>query len=440
MTSANARIARSTFLAVLVAVVAACGPGASALLPSPATGEPGAPSGPPFDPGPAATIPAPTFPTVVLPPFGPASLPPVDLPPLTMPPVGVPLATFMPETFPLPDVPPPGAGRPPLRLRPMAVFDPAAGNVAAMTFLLPDTWQAEGSVTWMHQWARPAHLHTRVSDPATGITIEWLPLQDFLWLQAPAGLEPPIGSNYQGKAFVPPITDPVQFVQDFWMPGPLAHLQNATLVRVDSVPVVAEEMKRQYGGPAEAGSYRLRYEFQLDGQLWEEDVYLALLYSGSAEAVSWQVNFAYAVRAPQGVLDREQGIISTVIASRTTTPEWEATYRLVQQLFRQGIAQQMADTAEFGRQLAQYRAESQALQQQVVAERWASQDRIAELRRESLGGVQTYVNPFDQTFVQLPVSWQQYWVNAQGEYIVADTPNFDPNQFDNQGWQLLTPR
>lgn len=132
---------------------------------------------------------------------------------------------------------------------------------------------------------------------------------------------------------------------------------------------------------------------QQNGHVWEEDVFLALLYAGSPELVSWYVNFAYAVRAPQGVFDRDHGVISTVIASRATTPEWEGTYRLVQRLFTQGLRQQMADTEAFGRTLAQHRAESAALQQQVTQERQASQDRIADLRRESLGGVETYATP-----------------------------------------------
>ena len=83
---------------------------------------------------------------------------------------------------------------------------------------------------------------------------------------------------------------------------------------------------------------------------------------------------------------------------------------------------------------------SQALQQQVTDERNASQDRIADLRRESLGGVETYVDPVSQELVQLPLGWNEYWVNPQGEYLTSDTPGFDPNTVDNRGWQLLQRR
>lgn len=196
---------------------------------------------------------------------------------------------------------------------------------------------------------------------------------------------------------------------------------------------------RQRGGPADAAAYRLRYQFRQNGQTGEEDVFLALLDAGSAELVSWYVDFAYSVRAPQGEIDGNHGVISTVVASRTTTPEWEGTYRLVQQLFTQGLRQQIADTAALGRTLAEHRAASAALQQQVT-ERNASPDRIADLRRESLGGVETYVDPVNQELVRLPVGWNEYWVNPQGEYLTTDQPGFDPNTIDNRGWQRLQPR
>jgi hypothetical protein len=141
------------------------------------------------------------------------------------------------------------------------------------------------------------------------------------------------------------------------------------------------------------------------------------------------------------MIDANAGVISTVISSRTTTPEWEATYRLVNQLFTERIQQQLADTRAFGELLNQYRNESQALQAQVTAERQASQDRIAELRGNTLAGIDNYVNPYDQSVVQLPSTWSTYWVNDQGEYIVSDTVGFDPNSVPNIGvWQQLQPR
>jgi hypothetical protein len=332
-----------------------------------------------------------------------------------------------------------GGTRAPRLFTPQVIRDPAAENVDALVFLLPDGWQAKGDVLWLPEWERLTFLRTTISDPFSGVTIDWLPIQDFIWFEPPAGFSAPIGGNYQGKAYVPPVADPAQFVADFWMPSMLPHLRNATLVSVNQVPAVAVEFARQFGGPAEAFAYTLRYRYDQDGLTWDEDVSFALLYSSGNGITSWYVNFAYTVRAPAGELDRNAGVISTVVASRTVTPQWEAIYRLVQQLFIQGIRQQMADTEAFGRTLAQYRAETAALQEQVTRERQASQDRIADLRGEVLQGIQTYVDPVNQQHVQLPAGWSQYWVNQQGQYAATD-PGFDPGSFAGGGWQRLEPR
>jgi hypothetical protein len=216
-----------------------------------------------------------------------------------------------------------------IRFTPQTFNDPAANGVDAFSVLVPEGWQASGSVQWLPYWSRLAFVQTRVADPVTGITIDYLPIQDFLWFPAPAGFEVPIGGNYQGNAYVAPITDPAVFVREFWMPNDLSNLQNAQLVSIVEVPQVAAEFVTQFGGPAEAAAYRLRYEYEQDGQVWEQDVSFALLFAGSADLTSWFVNFAYTVRAPKGEIDRNASVISTVLASRITTTEWEATRTLV---------------------------------------------------------------------------------------------------------------
>lgn len=319
------------------------------------------------------------------------------------------------------------------------VFDPASNGIAAMSLLVPSDWEASGEVQWLPLWARLAFLQTRVRDPLTGLTINWLPIQNFMYFTPPAGFEVPIGGNYQGKSFMPPITDPLQFVREFWMPDTLSHLQNATVIGVQEQPVIAQEFIRGFGGPADAGAWRIRYEYQVDGVPWEQDVAFSLLWSGS-DPVSWFVNFASTATAPRGELDRLRGLVSTVIASRATTVEWEANYRVVTKLFYQGLQEQMADTVRFGQLLARNRAESQALQQQVFDERLASVDRQNQVFRETLGGVQGYDDPVNRAVVQLPLGWDTYWVNQQGEYVAVSDPTLDPNTLNNGTWTQLKPR
>ena len=377
-------------------------------------------------------VPVPTTdsPGVVLP-----SLPPVVAPPGATFPAPEPIAPVVPDQ----QAPVPVAASTGVRLSPVTVIDPASGGVNAFSVLVPAGWQAFGEVQWLPFWARLAFLQTRVFDPTTGLTIDWLPIQNFMYFTPPAGFEVPIGGNYQGKEFRPPIFDPTQFVAEYWMPNTLSHLQGATIVAIEEVPALAQAFLAGFGAPGDAGAWRSRYEYVYEGTVWEQDVTFSLLWAGN-EPMSWFVNFATTAGAPKGELDRQQGLVSAVVASRATTIEWEANHRIVTQLFYQGIQQQMADTVRFGELLAQYRAESQALQQQVFDERMASLDRQNQLFRETLGGVQGYNDPVNGGVVQLPLGWDTYWVNQQGEYIAVSDPNFDPNDLNDGSWQQLQPR
>jgi len=366
------------------------------------------------------------------------TVPATTTPPVSEPSVAPPTTLVDAPTITAP-APQPSAGSDvtPIRFTPNWFVDPMSNGISAFSVLVPDGWQATGSVQWLPFWSRLAFVQTRVADPVSGVTIDWLPIQDFMWFTPPAGFDVPIGGNYQGKAYVAPITDPAEFVRQFWVPNDLAELLNAQLVSIVEIPIIAEEFAARFGGPAQAAAYRLRYSYMLDGQAWERDVQFALLFSTLNGITSWYVNFAHTVSGPQGQLDAHAGVVSTVVASRLSTTEWEANFRLVQQLFVQGIQQQMADTVAFGELLEQYHAESRALQQQVTDERWASQDRQAVIAREGLGGVTTYIDPTTNSPVQLPATWDIYWVNEHGEYLAVGDPNFDPNTLDDGTWEIL---
>lgn len=373
-------------------------------------------------------------------------------------PVAVPAATPLPDPAPgadptsgsvptpLPD-PVPGGGPGTdaaangVVFTPYSFNDPMARGITAFSILVPRDWRVTGSIQWRPLFARAAQVQTHVEAPGLGVTLDWLPIEDFIYLQAPPGLSAPIGGNYQGKVFVPPITDPVQFVQSFWMPGVLAELQGAQVESVTPRPDIADVFLRQAGGQGAAFAYRIRYSYDLNAQPWERDVSFTLHFVGDASTVaSWFVYGAHTEAAPAGQLDQYHPLLSTVMASRTTTPEWEATQTLVAKLFYQGLRQEIANEAAFGQLLTQYEQQTAQLQQQVIADRQASEDHNAEVFRETLGGVQAYDDPVNGRPVELPLGYQTYWVNEKGEYLAADQASFDPNTLNDGTWQRLTPR
>ena len=58
-------------------------------------------------------------------------------------------------------------------------------------------------------------------------------------------------------------------------------------------------------------------------------------------------------------------------------------------------------------------------------------------RGQTVEGVQSYSDPVNGGLVQLPMGWDEYWVNEQGEYLASDVPGFDPNTMNDGVWQQL---
>ena len=68
----------------------------------------------------------------------------------------------------------------------------------------------------------------------------------------------------------------------------------------------------------------------------------------------------------------------------------------------------------------------------------ASQDRNNFYLRENLGGVTTYVNPYDtRTPLELPANYKHYWVDRQGYVLGTDDPSANPNAGSTGEWKQM---
>ncbi len=326
-----------------------------------------------------------------------------------------------------------------MRFTQQTITDPAANNVAAVTFLLPRGWQFQGEIVWLHQFSVLANLRLRLWDTNSSTTIEWLPTQHFSYTDQLPGLLQP-GANWLGAIVAAPVAEPIQFVEGFWTPQVLPHLRNLRPIAREDFPGIARQAVANDPG-WRAQAVRLRFAFEPQGKSWEQDVCFTLAYAPVNSGVaSWNVQRAYTSFAPKGGLDASAALIKAVIANASFTPEWLATYSVVKQLQRQGFQQQMADTAAFGRKLQDYTAHIRQLGQQMHEERMKSFDRIAESQREYLGGVETYTDPYQRQGVYLPAGYKEYWVNQKGEIVLSEQTGYNPNVGDTSDWRKMERR
>lgn len=318
----------------------------------------------------------------------------------------------------------------------VTIYDPMVNNIPGATLLVPEGWTVEGGYNWMPLFLIQANMMLRVSDPQTGASVETLPLQQYVWLMQPVTWMQ-LGDNYLGSVFLNPPQHPAEFVQGVWMRGPLRHLWGARLERADNLPEYASETARAQGAGRTVWAARLRYVYQYGGRGWEEDVYVTLVF-GQSDGVSmlWW-GFGHTMRAPAGELDRMTPLLSVPIQSLSDTLEWSAMLEFVRGLFRQNRRDLLDNQIQLNQMWMQYREEMRRSHQQVFEQRQASQDRINFTRREILGGVETYRNPFESRTLELPPGYNHYWMSNDGQVIGSNEEMFDPRSDTSHEWRRM---
>lgn len=330
-------------------------------------------------------------------------------------------------------------GKNSMRFTRFAVNDPGINNIEAVSFLIPSGWKTEGGIVWWHDYSILANLFMKVTDPVSGAQIEFLPGQNFTWLNYMIVPMQP-GTNYMGNILWQPITDPPQFVQTFYAPQVTPHLAQARLVSCEDLPKIAAEFVRQNGNQGSARSSRVRYEYDRNGQRWEEDVYFTLSYFPFNLGTIWQVRQCYAFRAPKGQLDRVTPVMNTTIQTIRLTPEWFGGYMYVQKLFNNRMYQSIRNARALSDTITRNNNEIQQMIADGYRARSESQDRISQSFSEYIRGVDTYSNPFEGRQVQLPSGYNDAWVNSRGEYLLSNEAGFDPNVGDTMEWRRMNRR
>jgi hypothetical protein len=323
-----------------------------------------------------------------------------------------------------------------LRFTRLSVKDPGINNIEAVSILIPAGWKAEGGVQWFPDYSILANLLMRISDPQTGAAIEFLPIQNFTWLtQMVVQMQP--GTNYLGNILWQPIADVSQFIQFFYMPKTLRHLQGARVVARDDLPKLAAEVARSFGGQSTVKSARIRYEYQLGGRPWEEIVYCTLVYTNWQMGTFWSVHSAYSFRAPKGQLDRLTPLMNTTVSSALLSPEWYGGYMYVQKLFQDRMNQSIKNAAAISATITRNSEEIRRMFSESYRQRSESQDRISRSYSEYIRGVETYRNPYEDRPIQLPSGYNGVWVNRSGEYLLSNQSGFNPNEGSTTEWRRM---
>lgn len=74
---------------------------------------------------------------------------------------------------------------------------------------------------------------------------------------------------------------------------------------------------------------------------------------------------------------------------------------------------------------------------QQFKERGDVYDKVSQKFSDNTLGIDRYINPHEEKEVELPSGYNHAWCNNNGEYIMSDDPNFNPNEGSNLHWESM---
>ncbi len=353
-----------------------------------------------------------------------------------------------------------------MRMRLVKIMDAQGWGqpVEVARLLVPSDWQVEGGVNWVQGMTRcpqnivQARWRARSPDGSTGFEI--LPQYSWVWSDDQMSQQTMQQSAAGNTACdANPLMTPPDFLSRMVLPRvrpgarvvaaePLHGLALAEQQKMNGTygPMVQQGLLR--GVRAEAG--RVRAQYQLGNQPVEEWMSAtiatiaapsastaALMNGGMAMTASNFQVMAYNVIgtwAPRGQLDQNSKLFATMLASLRGNPQYTAAVgawlRNVANIQRQGAM----DRQRIWREAQDYISNSI---QQTYRENQAVQDRMAEQFGQTIRGVETYVDPRSNEKVELVGGYTTAWSNGQGEYILSDSPNFNPATELHEDWREM---
>jgi hypothetical protein len=329
-------------------------------------------------------------------------------------------------------------------------IDPMSGK-EAFHMLLPKGWLSEGSITWSANPALPAQSRFRFYNPNGSEEFNLFPTQAFFWTNNRTFLATnPPGSLRFGSRVAKPVDLQTAFTKVI-IPGARKNIKNIEILSKKEVPELAKLAAgaQVKGVQSEAQGGKMRVAYHENGKKMEEEVYATVsqfiiqlpgsAYSGGYFINYWYVDYVFSFRDEMGKLDYRAKTFQTMLYSLKVNPQWYAKVVNVKEMLAQKNIQQIKAIGRIGDMVARAGSNLREDQQREWEKRQQSQDRLNRNFSDNIRGVDRFNDPRAGKEVELPSGYGNAWANNLGEYVVTESPSYNPNIGSGQHWELLTP-
>jgi hypothetical protein len=337
-----------------------------------------------------------------------------------------------------------------LKFRQFSYIDQQGTGLEVFNFLLPVDWQFDGGIIWiLDNPAMPATIPFRVYNTKGKDEFEVFKNHCYFWttnLQL-LGQFPP-GSKYFGSKVKLPMKAQ-NALKKIILPQERKNYPNFQIISESDLPELAEALgagKQAQGfGKSEASGAKIRFSYTKNGIDMEEEIYAVVenltfpvnsMY-GTFFNTIWYINYIFSFKGEKGKLEDQTKIFQTITSSFRLNPNWYAKYsNLIENLAQEQITI-IKSMGELSRKLSQMSSQMRTDQQTQFENRGSVYDEVAEKFSDNTLGINRYYDPFEERQVELPSGFNHAWCNNNGEYVVTDNPNYNPNVGSNLNWQEL---
>jgi len=337
-----------------------------------------------------------------------------------------------------------------VRYKTASYVDDQGIGTKAYSLLIPSDWQFQGTVVWnLDNTLMPAAAKIKAWNPNGNEEFDIFPNQAYFWTDNPLVQQTnPPGSTYFG-ASVSEELGPLEALKEVVLPTFRGDVENLNVVSEQLLPSMDQLFKTGTdpvsGISYSASSGKIRVEYTLNGIDMEEEMYCVIqsikiplqsIY-GTTTSNNWYMSYLASFRAEKGQLDSQSKVFQTIAYSCSIDKNWLNKYNQLVAYLIQNQIKQIQTAGELSNILAQTSDQISQENLQDWEQRQSVNDKLVTDFSNQILEIQPYNNPIDGTTVDLPAGYNNAWVNSNGEYILADNPNFNPNIGSNLNWQPM---
>jgi hypothetical protein len=339
-----------------------------------------------------------------------------------------------------------------VRYKTVNFIDSQGIGTKAFSMLIPVDWQSSGNIKWvLDNPAMPAFGSFKVWNPNGEEEYNYFANQAFFSSNNPMITQTfPAGSRYFGALVHVPL-GPVEALKEIAIPLFRNNVQDLKVVTEKELPELSNAITTgtdpSTGVITSANGGKIRVEYNINGVAMEEELYCIIqsqdiplqTLTGTSRNINWYMTYLESFRAAKGQLDSETKIFQTISFSAKTDQNWLNKYNQVVNYLIQKQIQQIQSLGQLSNIISQTSNEISDANYQAWQQTQSVNDRLAHDFSNNILGIETYNNPFDSSTVDLPSGYSYAWANNLGEYILSDSPSYNPNTESNLNWEQMTP-